>query len=122
MGADAVWNVLAAGGGTLALVLIVTIAVGINALTLLFLGSAVVTLERFARLFGAVDARRAEEHHRVLDVFGLEPAQRLQILGEDAKRARFFALEKLFVPVSKRLGMHLVILSTLGDWTLDAGL
>ena len=50
MGADAVWNVLAAGGGTLALVLIVTIAVGINALTLLFLGSAVVTLERFARV------------------------------------------------------------------------
>jgi lipoprotein-releasing system permease protein len=50
MGADALWTVLAAGGGTLALVLIVTIAVGINALTLLFLGSAVVTLERFARV------------------------------------------------------------------------
>jgi hypothetical protein len=42
------WSVLTAAGGTLALVLIVTMAVGINALTLLFLGSAVVTLERFA--------------------------------------------------------------------------
>jgi lipoprotein-releasing system permease protein len=43
------WSVLTAAGGTLALGLIVTLAVGINALTLLFLGSAVVTLERFAR-------------------------------------------------------------------------
>jgi lipoprotein-releasing system permease protein len=49
-GVDALWDVLAAAGGTLALTLIVTIAVGINALTLLFLGSAVVTLERFARV------------------------------------------------------------------------
>jgi lipoprotein-releasing system permease protein len=43
------WGLLTAAGGTLALGLIVTLAVGINALTLLFLGSAVVTLERFAR-------------------------------------------------------------------------
>jgi len=43
------WGVLTAVGGTLALALIMTLAVGINALTLLFLGSAVVTLERFAR-------------------------------------------------------------------------
>jgi lipoprotein-releasing system permease protein len=43
------WNALTAAGGTLALSLIVTIALGINALTLLFVGSAVVTLERFAR-------------------------------------------------------------------------
>ena len=46
---DVLWSVLTAAGGTLALGLIVTLAVGINALTLLFLGSAVVTLERFAR-------------------------------------------------------------------------
>jgi lipoprotein-releasing system permease protein len=46
---DMLWGVLTAAGGTLALGLIVTLAAGINALTLLFLGSAVVTLERFAR-------------------------------------------------------------------------
>ena len=44
------WDALTAAGGTLALTLIVALAVGINALTLLFLGSAVVTLERFARV------------------------------------------------------------------------
>jgi len=44
------WEWLTAAGGTLALTLIVTIALGINALTLLFVGSAVVTLERFARV------------------------------------------------------------------------
>ena len=57
------WEVLTAAGGALALSLIVAIALGINALTLLFLGSAVVALERFARavvrwqsvlLFGAI--------------------------------------------------------------------
>ena len=46
---DVLWSVLTAAGGTLALALIVALAAGINALTLLFLGSAVVTLERFAR-------------------------------------------------------------------------
>jgi lipoprotein-releasing system permease protein len=46
----ALWDLLTAAGGTLALTLIVTLALGINALTLLFLGSAVVTLERFARV------------------------------------------------------------------------
>jgi hypothetical protein len=46
---EALWGLLTAAGGTLALALIVSLAVGINALTLLFLGSAVVTLERFAR-------------------------------------------------------------------------
>ena len=44
------WEILSAAGGTLALALIVAIAVGVNALTLLFVGSAVVTLERFARV------------------------------------------------------------------------
>lgn len=43
------WDVLSAAGGTLALGLIVALALGINALTLLFLGSSVVVLERFAR-------------------------------------------------------------------------
>ncbi len=43
------WDVLSTAGGTLALTFIVALAVGINALTLLFLGSAVVALERFAR-------------------------------------------------------------------------
>ncbi len=48
--AGVLWGLLTAAGGTLALTLIVTLAIGINALTLLFLGSAVVTLERFARV------------------------------------------------------------------------
>ena len=47
--AAALWDVLAAAGGTVALSMIVAIALGINALTLLFVGSAVVALERFAR-------------------------------------------------------------------------
>jgi hypothetical protein len=44
-----IWDALTVAGGTLALTLIVAIAVGINALALLFAGSAVVALERFAR-------------------------------------------------------------------------
>jgi lipoprotein-releasing system permease protein len=47
--AAAVWGVLTATGGTLALTFIVAIFLGIVALTLLFLGSAVVALEQFAR-------------------------------------------------------------------------
>ncbi|MEE9607720.1 MAG: lipoprotein-releasing ABC transporter permease subunit [Myxococcota bacterium] len=47
--AAALWDVLAAAGGTVALSMIVAIALGIIALTLLFVGSAVVALERFAR-------------------------------------------------------------------------
>ena len=45
-----IWELLGRAGGTLALTLIVAIAVGVNALTLLFVGSAVVTLESFARV------------------------------------------------------------------------
>src|SRR4030095_11241976 len=67
--------------------------------------------ERLTRLLGAVNASGAEEDYRVLDVLRLESAQWLEILGEDTKRSRFFALEKLLVPVSKRLGMHGEILS-----------
>jgi len=44
------WQVLTAAGGSLALTLILAIAVGILALALLFVGSAVVALERFARV------------------------------------------------------------------------
>jgi lipoprotein-releasing system permease protein len=44
------WDALTAAGGTLALTLIVAIAVGISGLTLLFVGSAVVALEQFARV------------------------------------------------------------------------
>jgi len=47
--ATALWDLLTAAGGTLALSAIVALAIGINALTLLFLGSSVVVLERFAR-------------------------------------------------------------------------
>ncbi len=46
---SSLWAVLTAAGGSLALVLIFAIAIGINAMTLLFAGSAVVALERFAR-------------------------------------------------------------------------
>jgi len=48
--AGAVWGVLTATGGTLSLTFIVAIFLGIAALTLLFLGSAVVALEQFARV------------------------------------------------------------------------
>jgi lipoprotein-releasing system permease protein len=47
--ASLLWDVLTAAGGSVALGLIVAIALGINAMTLLFAGSAVVALERFAR-------------------------------------------------------------------------
>ncbi|MDH5307678.1 MAG: ABC transporter permease, partial [Myxococcales bacterium] len=47
--ASMLWDVLTAAGGTVALGLIVVIALGINAMTLLFAGSAVVALEGFAR-------------------------------------------------------------------------
>ena len=56
------WTNLTAAGGGVALGLIIAIALGINALTLLFMGSAVVALERFARA-----ARRV----RSVSLFGL---------------------------------------------------
>lgn len=46
---SSLWAVLTAAGGSLALALIFAIAIGINAMTLLFVGSAVVALERFSR-------------------------------------------------------------------------
>ncbi|HXV37766.1 MAG TPA: hypothetical protein VEC18_11485, partial [Myxococcota bacterium] len=47
--AAAAWGALTAAGGTLALSFIIAIFLGIVALTLLFVGSAVVALEQFAR-------------------------------------------------------------------------
>jgi lipoprotein-releasing system permease protein len=44
-----VWHVLTAAGSGIALTFIVAIAVGVFALTLLYLGSAVIVLEQFAR-------------------------------------------------------------------------
>ncbi|MGE4650881.1 MAG: lipoprotein-releasing ABC transporter permease subunit [Myxococcota bacterium] len=48
--ATALWAWITTSGSTLAATLIVVIALGVNALTLLFAGSAVVALERFARV------------------------------------------------------------------------
>jgi len=47
---EGIWNLLSAAGGTVALTFIVALAVGINALLIFFVGSAVVVLERFARV------------------------------------------------------------------------
>jgi lipoprotein-releasing system permease protein len=43
------WDILAAAGGSVALSFIVALALGLAALTIFFLGSSVVVLERFAR-------------------------------------------------------------------------
>jgi len=48
--ATLLWDLLSGVGGTLALTFIVALALGINAIALLFFGSAVVALERFARV------------------------------------------------------------------------
>ncbi len=47
--AELFWNLLSVAGGSLALGFIVAIALAIGAITLLFFGSSVVVLERFAR-------------------------------------------------------------------------
>jgi len=91
--AEWLWSTLTAAGGGVALGLIVAIALGINAMTLLFAGSAVVALERFARVakrtssmlgFGALwslalatllYSLRAEE------LSGSTPAERLTEFG-----------------------------------------
>ena len=69
-------------------------------------------LQRLQRALGplaAVDARRPEEHDRVLDLLVLEAAQRLEVLGQDADRPRLVALEKLRVQVRERLLRHNVV-------------
>jgi hypothetical protein len=45
------------------------------------------------------EARRAEEHDGVADVLAAEPGQRLEVLREDAERARVVAVEELRVAV-----------------------
>jgi hypothetical protein len=65
-------------------------------------------LERYPReralgVHPAVDARRSEKDDGVLDVLGLEPTKGLQVLGEDADRARLVAFEKLEAVVRQRL-------------------
>ncbi len=54
----------------------------------------------------AVDAGRPEEDDGVLDFLVLEAAERLEVLGEDANRPAFFALEKLRIEVRERLLRH----------------
>ncbi len=54
----------------------------------------------------AVNARRAEEDDRVLDVLLAEAAQRLEVLGNDANRAGLLALEEIAHQVRQRLTRH----------------
>src|SRR5207244_1388852 len=44
----------------------------------------------------------AEEHDGVVDALPLEHVQGLEVLGEDAQRARGVTVEKGFVPVGER--------------------
>ena len=77
---QALWDVLATAGGTVALSFIVALALGINALTLVFLGSSVVVLERFAR-----SARRPGSIALAsLCAAPLAGALAVQIFGEEA--------------------------------------
>jgi hypothetical protein len=57
-----------------------------------------------------MNARRPEEHHRVLDLLALEAAKRLGIFGQDANRTRFFAFEERPVEIRERLRFHPSIL------------
>ncbi len=88
--AQALWDVLSAAGGTVALSFIVALALGINALTLLFLGSSVVVLERFAR---AVRRPRSVVLMALL-VAPLAGAMAVQAIGEEGLGAELspFAL------------------------------
>jgi hypothetical protein len=55
------------------------------------------------RVLPAVHARGAEEHHGVLDVLFLEPAQRFEVFGENPDGARFLGLQKVLGHVGERL-------------------
>src|SRR6185436_3121914 len=74
--------------------------------------------QRARRALAAVDARRSEEHDRVLDALFLEAPQRFEILGENPDRARFRAFEKLGKQVRKRLLRHTT--ATLSDVMMAA--
>src|SRR5262245_51920955 len=55
--------------------------------------------QRALRALAAVDARRTEEDDGVLDLLFPETPQRLEVLRQDADRARLLALEKLRIEV-----------------------
>src|SRR5262245_26726930 len=83
--------------------------------------SAFEPLERLACLLWTVDPRRAEEDDGVLNVLRLESPQRFQVLGENAQRARLFALEKLLTSIREWLGLHEEILSAPATRLVDDG-
>ena len=58
------------------------------------------------------DARRAEEHDRVLDPLLAEAAQRLEVLGQDAQRPGVVAVDEGSVVVGEPPGN----VGHLGDW------
>ena len=109
------WAVLTAAGGTVALALILAIALGINAMTLLFFGSAVVALERFARVAQrpAVIAACGLAWAAMLGVFslywggdalaGADAAQWLRAFGVGFARA---AASVFVFAVACRVGLH----------------
>jgi hypothetical protein len=68
-------------------------------------------VERSLRVLAAVNARRSEEYDCILDVLGLEPAQRLQVLGQDADRTGVLALEKGGIEIRLSLLAHLPIIN-----------
>jgi lipoprotein-releasing system permease protein len=101
------WDVLTAAGGTVALALILVIALGINAMTLLFAGSAVVALERFARA-----ARRTRSLLWVGGVWSIALgalavyAQAEELAGRGlAERLMAWALSSLGCAVAVALGV-----------------
>jgi hypothetical protein len=55
--------------------------------------------QRPLRAFAAVDSRRPEEDHRVLDLLLLEAAERLEVLGQNANGTCVTAFEKRLVQV-----------------------
>jgi len=55
--------------------------------------------QRALRAFAAVDSRRPEKDHGVLDLLLFEAAERLEVLGQNANRTRVPAFEKRLVQV-----------------------
>ena len=68
-------------------------------------------LQRALRALAAVDAGRAEKHHRILNLLLLEAPQRFQVFGENADRPRFVAFEKFGVQIRQWLRHTLATLS-----------
>ncbi len=54
----------------------------------------------------ALDSGGSEEHDRILDLLGLETAERLEILCKNADGPGLFALEKLAIQVGKVMIRH----------------